>query len=510
MSPRSSVLPDAVQGVASSEVGTKARSGAKWSLLQTAGRNLISIGSTAVLARLLHPGDYGLLGMVATLTALLLVFSDMGLSWATVQKRDVTVTQASNLFWINVGTGALLWAVCIGLAMPLARFYGRAELVPVTAVLGASFLLSGVAVQPMALLQRAMRFDALAKTEIAAGVLAAVAAILSAALGCGYWALVIQALVGQAARVLGGFAFSGFVPQRPKADAGTAHMVRFGGLLALNGVLIYFARNLDNVLIGKLWGSEQLGYYTRAYFLMLLPSTLATGVLTGLMVPSLSALHGQPERFGSAYRRAVRLIAFVGAPMAAGLALVAPEAVRLVYGERWAPVVPILAWLSVAGITQPVYNTMGWLFTSSGRAREYFWTTLINAIVLSAVFFATAPHGPVAVAIGYTAAMGVLLCGPALWAAHSSAGIPFAPTLRSILPVFACVAVMAICVLALDVAIASLAWQVRLAAKIAAGAAIYGACAWFFLRAILLQDLAPLLRRTHKKKNTSQPGVAGA
>jgi O-antigen/teichoic acid export membrane protein len=502
-------VTDVLRGVTSSEVGAKARSGAKWSVAQTVGRNVVSIGSTAVLARLLSPGDYGLLGMVATLTALLLVFSDMGLSWATVQKRDVTMIQVSNLFWINVGTGALLWGVCLGLAVPLAQFYARPELVPVTAALGASFLLSGVAVQPIALLQRAMRFDALAKTELAGAVVAALAAILSAQLGCGYWALVIQALAGQAARLIGGLVFSGFVPQRPRSDAETAHMVRFGGLLALNGVLIYFARNLDNVLIGKLWGSEQLGYYTRAYFLMLLPSTLATGVLTGLMVPSLAALHGHPERFGSAYRRAVRLIAFVGAPIAAELALVAPEAVRLVYGERWAPVVPIVTWLSVAGITQPVYNTMGWLFTSSGRATAFVWTTLVNAIVLSAVFFVAAPYGALAVAIGYAVVMGLLLPGPALWAAHWSAGIPFLATIRSILPVFACVAAMAVCVASVRMAVESLAWQLRLASEIAGAGVVYGAFAWLFLRPMLQEDFAPLLR-SQKTKNAAAPDVGQA
>src|SRR5690606_21323405 len=211
-------------------------------------------------------------------------------------------------------------------------------------------------------------------------VVAAVTAIGFALAGLGYWALVVQGLAGQLARAALSIPASRIRLQAPAKDSGTRSMVGFGGLLAANGLLIYLARNLDSVMIGKVWGTEQLGYYDRAYFLMLLPSMLATGALANLMVPSLSALQDERERFGDAYRRALRMVAFVGCPMAAGLALVAPEAVRLVYGEKWLPVVPILVWLSLAGITQPIYNTTGWLFTAAGKAKLYFAVTLINAI----------------------------------------------------------------------------------------------------------------------------------
>src|SRR5690606_18004405 len=172
--------------VDSARVGALARKGAVWSVIQIVARNVVCIGSTAVLARLLSPGDYGLMGMVATLTALLLVFSDMGLSWATIQRRELTQAQLSNLFWINVVAGLLLWLACTLIAPLMARFYGREELQLVTVVLGASFLIGGLSVQPFALLKRRMEFQMIARIEIAAAVVAAVTAIACALAGLGY------------------------------------------------------------------------------------------------------------------------------------------------------------------------------------------------------------------------------------------------------------------------------------------------------------------------------------
>lgn len=432
-----------IHSVDSQEVGKRARKGAVWSVLQIGGRQLISIGSTAILARLVTPDDYGLLGMVTTLTALLLVFSDMGLSWATVQRKELSQAQVSNLFWLNAVAGLLLWGLCILLAPWVASFYARDELQAVTVALGATFVLGGLAAQPFALMTRRMQFKQIAKIEIAALAAAAMAGVAFALMGWGYWALVSQALVGQGVRLLLALFSAELALQRPRGGVGTTSLVRFGGLLAINGLLIYFARNLDNVLIGKVWGTDALGYYNRAYFLMLLPSMLATGVLTGLMVPTLSSFQNDPARFGSAYRRAVRLVAFFGCPIAVGLALTAPEAVRLVYGEKWGAVVPMLMWLSIAGVTQPIYNTTGWLFTAAGKARLYLALTAFNAAALTVTFFATVPHGPVAVATGYGLVMGLVLLWPAMHLAHKAAGLQLAETVRTLAPVAVALLLMA-------------------------------------------------------------------
>ena len=482
---------DVVESVAEAEVGSKARKGAVWSAVQILGRNGISLVSTAVLARLVSPEDYGLIGMVGTLTALLQVFSDMGLSWATVQRRNLTQAQVTNLFWLNTLAGLSLWGACVLLAPYLAEFYDRPELNQVTLVLGATFVLGGIAAQPMALLTRKMQFRQTTFIELSSLLVSAVTGITLAISGWGYWALVWQALAGQAVRTILALTIERPLLKRPRWGVGTRNLVSFGGLLALNGLLIYFARNLDNVLIGKVWGIDALGYYNRAYFLMLLPSMMATGVLTNFMVPSLSAFQNDVARFGWAYRRAVRMVAFIGCPMAVGLALTAPEAVRFIYGEKWDTVVPMLMWFSIAGVTQPIYNTTGWLFTAAGKAGLYLALTAFNAVVLTLTFFATVPLGPVAVAGGYGLVMGLLLLWPAMYLAHRAGGLRLSDTLRVLMPVFVALLVMALAVYGTGLLCETLnvPWHLAFGIKVMVGVLSYGIACAVLLRQLLLDDV---------------------
>ena len=424
------------------------RGGASWAALQIVGRNALSLLSTAVLSRILSPSDYGMIGMVATLTALLTAFSDMGLSWATIQRKHLSGTQVSNLFWINAGAGLLLWAACAAAAPAVASFYSEPELRRITVVTGATFFLSGLAVQPFAVMRRRMEFRRVALVELTAIVVGVVAALTAAASNLGYWALVIQVLAAQATPRIGSAADIQVHIRLPRLGAEMGGLLAFGGLMALNSVLIYVSRNFDSVLVGRFSGPTELGYYNRAYFLMLLPSTLAAGVLVDLMVPSLSVLQHDSVRFGSAYRRALRVVAFVGAPVAAGMALTAGETVRIIYGPQWGPVAPLLVWLSVGRISQPIYNTTGWLFTAKGRGKLYLLLTSVNATVLSAAFAIGVNFGALGVAKAYGISMGLVLVGPMLALAHHAAGISIHLVSRALAPVFLSVAAMVVVVLA--------------------------------------------------------------
>ncbi len=488
----------------SGEVGVLARLAAVWSGIQIILRNLISIFVTAILARILVPEDYGLVAMVVTLTALLQVFSDMGLSWATVQRKNLTVAQVSGLFWINLGVGGVLWLVVAGAGPMIADFYDEPDLSFISIAVGAGFLISGAAVQPMALMKRALDFRRIALIEITALICGAFSAVALALAGWGYWALIFQGLVNASVRTVLALNYSSIRILPPGRADGLGQLVSFGGLLALNGVFIYFARNLDNILIAKVWGAAELGIYNRAYFLMLLPSMLANGVLSGLMVSSLSAFHGDLNRFGSAYRRALRLVAYVGTPIAVGLALTAGPAVELVYGPNWSAVVPILLWLSLAGITQPIYNTTGWLFTAAGKGWTYLWLTVASTVLLGAVFFWMVSSGTVAVAMGYGLVMGIVIPMPALWLAHRAAGISFRPTLAFLMPVVLINAVMAagVWVVAALAQHYGMGQMLTFALQVVTGIVIYLALTPIILNDMMKSDLAPYFSRFRNKANT--------
>lgn len=488
---------DSVDFVPVDQVGDHARRGAVWSGLQIVVRNAISVGSTAILARLLSPGDYGLTAMVATLTALLLVFSDMGLSWATIQRAWLTRAQVTTLFWINAAAGAGLWLVCVALAPLIAGFYGRTELVAVTMAMGAGFLISGLAAQPMALMTRSMDLRRIALIEITGVVVGVMTAIAVAGAGGGYWALVAQGLANALARTTLALTLGPWRFALPRRGVQVWALISFGGLLTANGLLLYLTRTLDSVLIGRVWGADALGLYSRAYFLMLLPTFLINGVLTRLVVPSLAALQDDRARFAEAYRRTLRLAAYAGMPMAVGLGLTAGHAVQIIYGANWTGVVPILMWLSIAAVTQPIYDANGWLFTAAGQGQAFLGLTAVNVVVLSAMFVLTVSYGAVAMARGYGLIMGLIIPLPALWLAHRAVGIRLGPTLKVLAPVVLLNGLMGTAVWTSGLVLeqAGLPWLTTFAVQVGTGVAVYLVLTPILLQDMVARDLVRFIRR---------------
>jgi O-antigen/teichoic acid export membrane protein len=458
------------------DVGRLARTGGKWSAGLIVGRQAVSLVSTAILVRLLSPDDFGLVGMMATLTALLIVFADAGLSTATIHKRDLSREQVDVLFWVNAGIGVVLWLGAILVSPLLVAFYREPALAPLIVVSAFSFVLGGMSVQPTALLRRQMRFGELTFISITTTIAGMVTALLAALAGLGYWSLVVNGLAMSVTGLVLVFRMTGYRPRPPRRGIKIGSLVGFGGTMALIELLIYLSRSFDNVLVGRVWGTAELGYYTRAYALMMLPSLLSAGVLGSVMVPALSALHHDRQAFGAAYRKALQASALIGCPASAGLALVAPEVVRLVYGEAWLPVVPILAWLSVAGIGQPMVTTYGWPYTASGQRRKYLAWTVFSTLTLVAGFAMGVQWGSVGVAIAWTALMAGVLSLPGLALAHRAVGLPLGQSLRVVSPIAVAVATMAVSVFGVGWLLTGIgaAWPRVLAVKIAVGGAAYG------------------------------------
>jgi O-antigen/teichoic acid export membrane protein len=224
---------------------------------------------------------------------------------------------------------------------------------------------------------------------------------------------------------------------------------------------------------------------------MTFPTVLATGTLDLVMVPALSALRHDNVRMGAAYRRATRIVAFVGCPMSAMLAVTSPETVRLVYGHKWLPVVPILVWLSVAGVLQPVHNTIGWLYLSSGKARAMFLWGSVASAVLAAGFAVGLRWGTIGIAASYALVMTFVLTVPALYFAHKAANLDLRATLAPICPMIACVLGSSFAALAAGRVVGSAVdvWWAILVAKIVVGVCAYAGLALWLVRPLPIDRL---------------------
>ncbi|MDE1930671.1 MAG: lipopolysaccharide biosynthesis protein [Alphaproteobacteria bacterium] len=382
-----------------------------------AGKVVLQLATVVVLVRMLPPGAFGLIAMVAALSAVLEFVKELGLSAATIRETGVTHAQVSALFWINAAVGASI-AVVLFLAAPLiADFYHRPEVTSVTRWLALSFLMSGLTVQHWALLRRQMRFTATICVDIGGDLAGLIAAVLLALSGAGYWALVVQRLVVPAVALIGSWSLCRWRPARPRRAAGVRELFAFG--LSVTGVNITAAvsRSIDQILIGWAWGADVLGLYERASKLLLTPVNNLAVPVYAVGLPTLSRIAHQDARYRRAFNELFENLAMVVLPSAALLAATADWAVRILFGVRWSAAAPLVAWFAASAAFLPLLQAAGLLYLSQNRPYEMVRAGLVDLALCVLAVAAGLHAGAVAVA-GALAIVGLGLRLPiGLWLA---------------------------------------------------------------------------------------------
>lgn len=392
-----------------------------------AGRFALQVGGTMVLARLLTPGDFGVVAMVTSVTGFIASFKDAGLTMATVQRERIDHQTVSTLLWINVALSVAMMAVTALLAPAIAAIFGEPRLVWITLALAGSFLFSGLTVQHQALLRRQMRFGALASVEIASRLAGLGVGIAAAALGAGCWSLVLMAIASDAAGAAAVWVACDWRPGRPRSQRGMGHFLAFGGNLSLAHVVNNASRNLDNVFVGAAWGATLLGAYAKAYQLLLMPFQQFAAPVTSVAVPALSRLQNDAAAFRRFFCGGILLITALGMPVVAYCFVAAEDVTHLLLGEQWTAAAPIFRALAPAAFIETFNVTIGWALIPFGRADRYFRCVAVSSAVIIVAFLIGLPFGPIGVAAGYSAARVVLRVPQSLYA---FAGTPL--TLRDL------------------------------------------------------------------------------
>ncbi len=380
--------------------GRTARGGAV-AITAQALKFIITIGATSILARLLTPQDYGLIGMVAFVTAFVSLYKDLGLSAATIQRPEISFDQISTLFWINVSLSVAVCIFTVAIAPLVSWFYGEPRLTSITVITAIGFIISGLAVQHEALLRRQMRYFALATIGLVSLIVGYIVAILMAWNGFHYWALVGS----QLALVFTGTVITWIVcrwrPGMPKKDTGVRSMLRFGGNFTGFSTINFFSRNLDNLLIGRFWGAQQLGLYNRAYQLMMLPIDQINEPISSVAIPSLSRLTDSDVAYRRAYLRMLEKVALLTMPAVTLMIVTSDWIIQIVLGSQWVGATRIFVLLGITALFQPIANTTGWLLVSQGRTKHMLQWGLMSGPIIMASIVAGLPWGAVGVAASY-------------------------------------------------------------------------------------------------------------
>ena len=363
---------------------------------------LIQLGATVALARLLTPEDYGLFAMVLAVVTFVSLFKDTGLSTAIVQSIEINHRQVSTLFWINAALGVTLALVTAAAAPIISWFYGEPRLIWSTLALASVFIFAGLGSQHRALLRRQMRFYSLVTIEIASMAIGFTTAIILAWHGVGYWALVFMLLAMEMSHALGLWLACDWRPGRPVRHSGVRSMLRFGGQLTGFYVLLLLNRSFDSLLIGRYWGAQQLGLYDKAYQSLFLPVQQISLSISGVVLPVLSRLQGDPRRYRDYHTKSLLLFAGFSMPLVAFLFVTADSVIPLILGTQWVSTVPLFRALAPVAFLHTFYAGVSWIFISLGHTgRQLRWNLGVTILTLMSTFIGVR-WGAIGVAVAFS------------------------------------------------------------------------------------------------------------
>lgn len=400
--------------------------------------------SVAILARLLTPHDFGLVAMITPIVGFSLLFQDFGLTQAVVTSRQLTQPEAARIFFMNLWLSIAV-ALCVVASAPfLGIFYHEPAVVALTVGSAVPIVISGASSAHQALLTRAMRFNVLAVIDVARTVTVLLVAVIVAYLFASPWALVLSNIGGSIITLILTWALAGWRPSQPSRSRAVSSMLNFGKNMTLFNVSNYLSRNADNVLIGWARGPLELGFYDRAYKLLLFPLQQINAPLSGVMMPVLSRLAGDPDRYRAAYERTLRITMLATVPGTLTLIVTAPVLIPSLLGARWAPSVVIFQWLGLAGVHQTISSTFGWLFISQQRAHEYARFGLFSAATCLLAFAIGIHWGATGVAAAYGLSGLVLRLPVIIWVVGRQGPVTHSDIVRLALPYAIAAAVTAL------------------------------------------------------------------
>ena len=402
-----------------------------------AGNLALRLAFLAIMARLLDPEDFGLVAMVTVVAGVYGIFTSAGLSSAAIQKATVTNEQISTLFWINILVGMVLILLCSATAPVLVAFYHEPRLFWVTVAIGTGFLFSAAGVQHSALLQRQLRYVDLTVIDTLSLLVSYVLGIGMAVSGFGYWALVGSTITLPAVNTALMWVIGAWIPGMPRRGVSIHSMLRFGGTITLNNLVVYIAYNFDKLLLGRVWGADALGLYGRAYQLIDVPTTNLHSAVGGVAFSALSRLQDDPVRLRSYFLKGYSLVISMTVPISLFGALFADDIVLVVLGPKWTDAAAIFRLLTPTILVFGIINPTGWLLQSVGLHLRSLGIALVIAPLVIAACLIGLPYGPSGIAFAFSAAMLLWLVPHVMWCLHNTVISPWDLFLATCRPFFA-------------------------------------------------------------------------
>lgn len=326
-----------------------------WSGADMIFRQGIGFAVALVLARLLGPEEFGTIALMYLFTGIASIFVDSGFSAALIRAQDATHADESTVFWFNLLAGAVVGMLLWQSGTLIADFYQTPELVPLAAAMGLNVLLSAFGSIHGTLLTKKLDFRTQMRAGVAGATISGAVAIAMAMYGFGVWALAVQILVATGSTTALLWILHPWRPALTFSPASARRLFGFGGYMLAAGFLNVVYERMYSLLIGRMFGARELGFYDRAHNTQQLPAAFLANILARVAYPVFSAVSHDRDKLRSGVRLAVRGIMLINLPLMFWLASAAEPAIVTLFGEQWRPAAPMLAVLCLGGALWPLH-----------------------------------------------------------------------------------------------------------------------------------------------------------
>jgi len=382
----------------------------------------VQIASVVILARLLTPADFGIVTMVTTFSLLFRSFGLNGFTELIMQREKLTHSLASNLFWLNLGIGAILTLAFAGSGPLLALFYHNSAVAQVAKGMSLTIGIGCLGWIHLGLLQRAMHFRTTAIIGFIGQLLLVIVSVVLAMAGWHYWALVWGSVTQVVVTAAAAWLFCRWIPSWPRRTSGTSSAFKFAMNVYSHFAFTYLTSNTDNLLLGWRYGAQPLGFYKKAYDLFVLPQSQLLSPISAVAVSTLSRVVRDREQFQRYFLRTISVLALLGMGIGTDFALVGKDIIRFLLGPGWEEAGRIFSLFGPGIGVMLLYGTHGWIHLSIGRPERWLRWALLEFGCVVSLFALTLRWGPSGVALAWTVSY-FLLMFPGFWYAGRPIGL---------------------------------------------------------------------------------------
>jgi O-antigen/teichoic acid export membrane protein len=364
-----------------SSLRNKAISGASWSLLgkilQQGTQFIIGI----ILARLLVPEVYGLVGMAMVFITISYVFIDSGFSSAIVQRKNITNLDLSTVFYLNMGVSVVVYTIVFFTAPLISSFFGEPQLVNIVRVLGLIILLYAFSLVQLSIIRRNVNFKLRTRIELVAQILSGAVGVFLAYKGFGVWALIWKTILNQLLINLQLWLHNNWFPSFEFSKKSFKELFSFSSKLLVSGIIDRIYQQIHRLIVGKFFPTKELGLYTRAEQFKNLLSRTVSNSLMSFLLPVFSKMQDEPERLKKAARRVLKIVMFFNINALIIMGIVADPMINVLLGDKWLGSVVYLQLLIFVGIFYPMHSINVQILTALGRSDLFLKIEVIKKII---------------------------------------------------------------------------------------------------------------------------------